>query len=382
MASPSLRQSNEWMARAKRMLGALGVRLRGDGTLPNGSRIVALPHVPETVRGFAALSMLIIDEAAYVSDEMYMALLPMLATTNGDLILMSTPNGKSGFFYDTWQHGGEEWHRVRVEAKDCPRIAAEFLEKQLSMMGRDIFGREYMCEFLGSGANAFDRELVEAAIDKLIEPMDPAMLAKPILGIPDFLSSRTDQRFFVALDLGKKNDFSTIVIVEVYGDELHVRFVERIALGTPYTKVVEIVREVVRSKRLWGRCELVVDASGVGEPVVDMLRKADLGCMISAVVITGGNAVRSSRSGGYTYIAKHELMTRLQLALEKGRLKIAGKMRECGALVQELLAVRVHENGGMGAAGRDHDDLVMALALGCWKAKRGWNDRGGGGFLG
>jgi hypothetical protein len=157
---------------------------------------------------------------------------------------------------------------------------------------------------------------------------------------------------------------------------MHVHGIVRIPLGTPYPRVVEIIKDVVRSPQLRNRCALVVDASGVGEPVVDMLRHADLGCAMTAVTITGG---RSNR--GYSYVAKHNLMTGLLLALENGRLKIARRMKDVGALVNEFLSVRVHDNGSMSADGASHDDLVMAIALACWKSKRGWNDRGSGGFI-
>ena len=59
-----------------------------------------------TVRGFSAVSLLMIDEASRVKDAMYTALRPMLAVADGDLWLMSTPNGKQGFFYEAWEHGG------------------------------------------------------------------------------------------------------------------------------------------------------------------------------------------------------------------------------------------------------------------------------------
>jgi hypothetical protein len=92
-------------AEGERMLGRMGIAPRGDGDnavsllLPNGSRIVGLPRVEDTIRGFSAVSMLVIDEASRVSDEMYEALRPMLAVGDGDLWMMSTPRGKSGFFY-------------------------------------------------------------------------------------------------------------------------------------------------------------------------------------------------------------------------------------------------------------------------------------------
>jgi phage FluMu gp28-like protein len=383
VASPGARQSGEWMQRAAEMVARLGIRPRGDGrnkislALPNGSRIIGLPGQGASVRSFSALSMLVIDEAAWVPDEIYVALRPMLAVSDGDIWMMSTPNGKSGFFYETWQHGDEKWHRVRVQATDCARIPAEFLEEQMNATGQDLFAREHMCEFLGSGANAFDRELVEAALDDAVEPFRAEDLAVS----PNWLSGRNDQTWYVGVDLGKKQDHSTMAIVGTCGDELHVHRVERIPLGTPYTRVVEMVRNLVMSPKLRARCTVVVDASGVGEPVVEMLRRADLGCGLTAVVITGGISGRASRGGGYSYVPKHNLMTLLQLALEREQLKIARRMAESGALVKELLSVRVNENGGLGAVGPGHDDLVMAVALACWRAKKGFNDRGSGGFL-
>src|ERR1700731_729418 len=108
VASPCERQSAEWMRKAGEMLSRLlrSGRTRGDGDnaislpLPNGSRIVGLPGTEATVRGFSAVSMLLIDEASRVDDAMYKALRPMLAVSRGELWLMSTPYGGRGFFYE------------------------------------------------------------------------------------------------------------------------------------------------------------------------------------------------------------------------------------------------------------------------------------------
>jgi hypothetical protein len=375
------------MKRAAEMLMRLDIKPKSDGRnaisleLPNGSRIIGLPGRKANVRSFSALSMLVIDEAAWVPDDIYIALRPMLSVGNGELWMMSTPNGKSGFFYETWQHGPGEWHRVRVAATECARISREFLEEQRLVTGAEMFAREHMCEFIGSGGHAFDHDLVEAAIDGDVEAFDAAKLARANPGPPNWLSVRTDQMYYVGIDLGKKQDHSAMAIVETCGDEWHVHSAERIPLGTPYTRVVEMVRNLVRSPRLWGKCAVVVDGSGVGEPVVEQLRRADLGCGLTAVVITGGVGGRTSRGGGYSYVPKQNLMAMMQLALEKGRLKIAKQMSGAGPLVKELINMRVSENGGVAAEGSGHDDLAMAVALACWRAKRGWNDRGGGGFL-
>ncbi len=84
----------------------------------NGSRLVGLPGNESTVRGFSAVSLLLVDEAARVSEDLYLAVRPMLAVTDGAMWLMSTPFGKRGFFWEAWERGGAEWLRVRVPATD------------------------------------------------------------------------------------------------------------------------------------------------------------------------------------------------------------------------------------------------------------------------
>ncbi len=178
VSSPSKRQSAEWMRKAKGLVARMGIKPRGDGDnavsllLPNGSRIVGLPRLEDTVRGFSAVSMLVIDEASRVSDEMYEALRPMLAVGDGDLWMLSTPRGKSGFFYETWEHGGPEWLRVLGPATECAQISKRFLEEQRRVMGADKFRQEHMCEFVGRGMGVFDRELVESMLDDDVEPME------------------------------------------------------------------------------------------------------------------------------------------------------------------------------------------------------------------
>jgi hypothetical protein len=178
VASPGERQSGEWMRKARVMLSPLCKgRLRGDGDnkisllLPNGSRIVGLPGADGTVRGFSGVSMLLIDEASRVPDAMYRALRPMLAVSDGDLWLMSTPRGKQGFFYDAWEHGGAEWFRVFGPATECERIKPAFLERERGVMGALAFRQEYLGEFVDCGPGVFGRDAVEAALDETVAPL-------------------------------------------------------------------------------------------------------------------------------------------------------------------------------------------------------------------
>ena len=148
VSSPTERQSAEFLRKAAGMVRRLKIRVRGDGDnaisllLPNGSRIVGLPGTEATVRGFSKPALILIDEASRVDDELYKTLRPMLAVGDGDLWLMSTPRGRQGFFYDCWEHGGEEWMRVTVPATECARISAAFLEEERAAMGPIWFEQE------------------------------------------------------------------------------------------------------------------------------------------------------------------------------------------------------------------------------------------------
>jgi hypothetical protein len=118
---------------------------------------------------------LLIDEASRVEEKMYRALTPMLANGKGDMWLMSTPFRKRGFFYSIWEHGGPEWHKVRVPATECPRISREFLEEDRANQRGD-FAMEYLCEFREDETAAFCKELLDFAMDPDAKPLSVAPL--------------------------------------------------------------------------------------------------------------------------------------------------------------------------------------------------------------
>jgi Terminase large subunit, T4likevirus-type, N-terminal len=174
--SPSARQTGELMRKIEEFLRHCSIKLKGDGNnemsilLPNGSRIVGLPGGEGTIRGFSRVNLLIVDEAARVPDESYRAARPMLAVANGDLVLLSTPYGKRGFFYEEWI-GESDWLRVTVPAADCPRIPPDFLADERRSLGDLWFRQEYCCEFIDNETQLFSRDTITNALDKEIEPL-------------------------------------------------------------------------------------------------------------------------------------------------------------------------------------------------------------------
>jgi hypothetical protein len=204
------------------------------------------------------------------------------------------------------------------------------------------------------------------------------------------------KRFFAALDLGQVSDFSTLAVIErvelvgewdpvVFAWEkramLRLRFLERIPLGTPYPEVVRRVNDVMRQVAAEGTSELVVDGTGVGRPVVDLLRCSGLRCSLRPAIVTGG--IAESYSDGFCHIPKKDLITGLQVALQQGTLQIAAGMKFGPALVMEMADMRVkitspgNEQFGAWREGT-HDDLVFAVALAVWAARKAYpRDIGG-----
>jgi hypothetical protein len=171
--SPTLRQSSELFRNVSRFYGQ-------DPTIParsetvlrleleNGSRIVSLPGKESNVRGYAGVSLMIVDEAARVPDDLYYSVRPMLAVSSGRLIALSTPWGCRGWFYDAW-HSSEPWQRWEIPASKCPRIKPEFLEEERRVLGSYWYQQEYECNFLDSQTQVFRREDVDAMFSEPVE---------------------------------------------------------------------------------------------------------------------------------------------------------------------------------------------------------------------
>jgi hypothetical protein len=152
IVSRSLRQSTELFRIITDFYARLDQPLlrrltKGELMLNNASRIVCLPCKEDTIRGFANISLLLLDEAARVPDDIYRAVRPMLAVSGGRLICLTTPRGKRGFFHEAWSKGGDDWQRIEIPAAQIPRIKPEFLAQERRGLGESYFRQEYCCSF-------------------------------------------------------------------------------------------------------------------------------------------------------------------------------------------------------------------------------------------
>lgn len=220
--------------------------------------------------------------------------------------------------------------------------------------------------------------------------------------------------YFVGLDLGQSIDYTAVAVAEVLPVEIgertrqeqvylghgpgwggllnqpiyevrerkvavterhyQLRHLQRFPLGTSYPAIVDDVtamldREPLRS----GTVVLALDWTGVGRPVLDMFTRAKPRARLVPVSIHGGDSV--VRDGPGWHVPKRDLISTTQVALQTGRLRIAGNLAEAETLTAELRDYRVK----LSASGHDsysaregqHDDLVLSVALAVWSSEHG-----------
>jgi hypothetical protein len=174
--APALRQSQELFAKIAGFYRDLGrpvapqVERKLSLELENDSRIITLPGSEKTIRGFSGAAFLLVDEASRVDDGLYYAIRPMLAVSGGSLMMLSTPFGKRGVFYEEWT-GAEGWERYEVPASQCPRIPPEFLEEERAALPAWVYRQEFECSFEETEDQVFTTEMVERAVTSEVTPL-------------------------------------------------------------------------------------------------------------------------------------------------------------------------------------------------------------------
>ncbi len=176
LLAPALRQSQELYAKVSSFYRALGRSIPATSetalrlTLENGSRIISLPGRDDaSIRGYSA-DLLIADEASRITDLLYYGIRPMLSVSGGDLLAMSTPWGKRGWWYQEWTEG-RGWERYEIPASAVPRITEDFLEEERSSLPERIFRQEYCNSFEETEDQVFSSEHVERAITPEVQPL-------------------------------------------------------------------------------------------------------------------------------------------------------------------------------------------------------------------
>jgi hypothetical protein len=211
------------------------------------------------------------------------------------------------------------------------------------------------------------------------------MTAQPPSDMIEEASEPPRPLYFAGLDLGQAGEYTALAVLErttgpdpenpfkevaLYG----LRFLERFPLDTAYTAVCARLRELFDNPPLRNSA-LVVDQTGVGKAVVDMIRHLYLPVGLTRVTITAGHAAGKAEGGGWL-VPKLNLVGTLQVLFQSQRLHIAPGLPEAATLTRELMTFRTKVPAMKGNETlevwreRPHDDLVLAAAVAAWQGER------------
>jgi phage FluMu gp28-like protein len=351
IVAPSLRQSMIMSDRIGDFLGSLPKKYfnlfikklqRTVVTFTNGSRIIALPNSPQLLRGYTA-SQVICDESAFFRDDelvFYNVLYPMLATTDGTLIVSSTPWSKDSVFYKMCNSPEFKKHVVTCDqVVKTGLISQAFIDEMRLQLPTERFQREFESQFVEDVDAWLPQSLIVSCIDANLQVCE--------------FQDQLQGDFYVGVDFGKEQDYSVISIIQKTADTLNLIHLHRFPLHTEYASVIGYVKSLCDR---WRNVNAVyADITGVGDYIVeDMVR----------------SGVRATTGVKFTVQSKEEMATILRETMKQGRIKIPYepvRRREDIDLCSELNVEKYElaKTGHLKFSHPEgsHDDVFWATAL-------------------
>ena len=284
--------------------------------LTNGTTIYCVPagRTGYTVRGYT-IDGLIVDEAAYVPDPVWDAVIPMLATTNGWQIILGTPFGKAGYYYDCEKD--PDFLHIHRSSELCPRIPKSFLQKQKETRSRLYYKREYLAEYTSDDTQLFPYELINRSCT-FLEWNYKKQYSK-------------HRRYYLGVDIARYGgDENSFCVVELFPDKtlklVHVDTTRRVALTDTMGRVLELHKRFNFNR-------IFVDDAGVGAGVADLLTEK-LGRRV--VGLNNARASNTSKDSQRVKILKEDLYNNLLLLMEQKRIQLidSPQLRQSLASVQ------------------------------------------------
>lgn len=179
--------------------------------------------------------------------------------------------------------------------------------------------------------------------------------------------------YILGLDIGKQHDYTALTVVEPRPPFLHVVHLHRYPLGTDYTAIIDDLAQTLTRPPLAGASILGVDATGLGGPFLDLLRKQAPATPIIGITITGQRSARW-RSRTDVLVPKAELVRTLVRLVEQRRIRIAQGLALAPLLADEMRRFRVlidrngHARYAADVGAGANDDLALSAMYACWLA--------------
>lgn len=302
--------------------------------LTTGSTIIALPCSEHLLRGYSA-QLVILDEASFIPENIITEIVyPMLSTTNGTAILLSTPWDKNHFFYKAFLNPQYSTHKI--PSSENPLIPQTFLKEMEQNMTTEAYKREYLAEFTEAASSYFPQELIRKCIENAQQ-----INLEPFTNLEQQIPKA---QYFAGLDLGKLQDHSALIIIQKENDTLKLVYKHEFPLETNYTEVISTTN---RANQQFHLQKLLVDQSGIGEPILEQLQQ-------QGITVEGETLSQDTKA---------EILTNLKLTMEQNHLAIPYDRHLCEQINDQQYTYSKNSKLTFTHTQGTHDDQLWALAL-------------------
>ena len=295
--------------------------------------IYFLPATPRAARGIPSVSVVVLDEAAFLdgAEQIFTAVQPTMATLGdkGKLIMISTPNGLGNMFSNLW-HTAEEWNKFKIHYSDIPIYAkdpkwAEKTKRRSKLTDR-AFRQEYELDFVASDAQIYQPDLVELACNG--ECIEAGFIGR---------------EYVMAVDpAAGGDDFWCSIVMDVTRVPYRVVNVFRMR----HKSSDFCIKQIIEQAEDFAPAKVIIEKNGVGAVVSEVLSMKLAKYMVEPYNTNRPNKISNTDRVAY-------LLEREELMLPRD------------PFFQELLMFQQMDNGDRRAGEGAHDDSVMALALAC-----------------
>lgn len=313
--------------------------------LTNGSIIHCLPTGESGygIRGFT-VNLLIADEAAFIPEAVWTAVTPMLATTKGNIILLSTPHGREGYFARCFKD--DTYSKFHISSEDCQRIDKVFLQHEKATMTKREYAQEYLGEFVDDLMQLFPDSLISAC----------QLLKRPSSILPD-------KDYYLGVDVARMGgDESTFQILQRLQNN-KLEQVESIAKSKTLT--TQTTEEIISLNKIYNFRKIYIDDGGIGAAVFDSLLRNE---ETKRKVVPINNAARSLTRDDKKRkrLMKEDLYNNLLSLMEHSEIKIL----DDAEIFQSLKSVQYEydEAGKMRIFGR-YTHIAEGLIRAAWCVK-------------
>jgi hypothetical protein len=319
--------------------------------LKNGSKIYSLPagRTGYFIRGFT-IDLLICDEAAYIPEEVWRAVIPMVAVSQqergfGWIILLSTPFGKGGYFYSSFQD--PDFQQFHISSENCPRIPKAFLLKEKSRMSKAEYAQEYQGEFIDDFNQFFSTTLIKECMSfmewNFERDFDPQN-KRYYLGV-DIARYGGDENAFAVAEMSKDN---TIRIIKV--------------LTTVRMSITDTIGRVLKLEEKFKFARIFVDDAGVGGGAMDLLLEK-----LGRKVVGLNNAKRSiDKNDTKRSILKEDLYSNALVLMESHKVQLINDLSFLKSLKSIMFEYTAEKNVRLFG---DYSHLTEAYVRACWCIK-------------